>query len=289
MKRSRRYAGFAFIAIMCLAALLFYTSDYLRDKDERHKKETSGKVLDRYKHERAKTGASPSKDEVSPTAKRKIAILIDDIGYDLASLDAFLTIDAPLSFAVLPHCRYSVAAAKRLHHAGREILLHLPMEPHNYPYVNPGHDALFMDMNEQQIMTQVEKNINAVPYITGVSNHMGSRFMEDEAKLSIVFTQLKQKNLFFVDSKTTGYSRGPELAKKLGLRFLSRKVFLDSDRDSVKTFYHVTKYLNSESLPATDSWLLIGHPYPRTIDALKKALPVLKAEGIEIVPVSDLL
>jgi len=225
--------------------------------------------------------------QVVPSSKRqKIAFIIDDIGYDLSPLNELLKINAPITFSILPYSPYSIDAAEKLHRAGKEILLHLPMEPYGYPDKDPGIGALFLWMNEEEIKTQIKKDIEAVPYISGVNNHMGSRFMENEDKLSIVLNQLNEEGLFFVDSLTTKHSKGKKLAKGMGLRFASRDIFIDNNQDFTII---LQKFISP--LKKRNRWktlLIICHPYPSTISALKDAVPKIKAEGINIVPVSDL-
>jgi len=228
------------------------------------------------------------KDKISQS-RRRIAIIIDDIGYDLSPLYELLKIDASLTFAILPHYAHSVDAANILHKAKREILLHLPMEPHNFPDENPGMGALFLGMSDQQIKDEVDKDLDAIPHLSGVNNHMGSKFMEDETKLDIVFRQIKKRNLFFVDSRTTPLSRGPEIARNLGLRFISRKVFIDNDNDYMTIFRNLTTSIDREFDPKSEAVVMIGHPHLKTIQALKEAIPVLQARGIDIVPVSALV
>lgn len=224
--------------------------------------------------------------KVSP--KWRIVIIIDDIGYDMLPLNEFLKIDALITFSILPHCSYSIAAAEKLHQAGMEILLHLPMEPHGYPDKDPGPGALFTWMSKEELRQQIEEDIKAVPYISGVNNHMGSKFMEDKEKLNAVFDKLGEEGLFFVDSLTSGKSNGRELAEETGLRFASRDTFfIDNIKDHNIIVQNFKNLIRNR-----DRWrtmLLIGHPYPCTISALKKVIPMLKAEGIDIVPVSDLI
>jgi len=219
---------------------------------------------------------------------QKIAIIIDDIGHDMSSLNGLLEINAPITFSILPHCACSVDAAEKLHLTGREILLHLPMEPHDYPDRDPGPGALFTWMSKEDLRRRIDENIRAVPYIVGVNNHMGSKFMEDKDKLNAVFNKLDEEGLFFVDSLTTRNSNGRKLAEKTGLRFACRDTFfIDNTRDCtviVKNFKNLI-----EKRKQWQTLLLIGHPYPCTISALKEVIPIIRAEGISIVPVSDLI
>ena len=228
------------------------------------------------------------KDRIGQSRKR-IAIIIDDIGYDLSPLNELLVIDASLTFAILPHCAHSVDAANILHSAKREILLHLPMEPHTFPDENPGVGALFVDMNDQQIKDEIDKDLSAIPHLSGVNNHMGSKFMENEAKLAVVFRQIKERNLFFVDSRTTPLSKGPAIARKLGLRFISRNIFIDNDNDYITIFRNLTNRIDREFDLKSESVVMIGHPHQKTIQALREAIPVLQSRGIDIVPVSTLV
>lgn len=225
--------------------------------------------------------------QVIPSFKRqKIAFIIDDIGYDLSSLDELLKINAPITFSILPHTPCAIAAAEQLHRAGKEILLHLPMEPYDYPAKDPGIGALFLWMNEKEIKNQIKKDIEAVPYISGANNHMGSRFMENEYKLGIVLNQLNEEGLFFVDSLTTKHSKGKKLAKEIGLRFASRDIFVDNNQDFTTVLQNFINPLKKRNRWQT--LIIICHPYPCTISALKDAVPKIKAEGINIVPVSVL-
>ena len=216
---------------------------------------------------------------------KKISVIIDDIGYNLSPLKELLKIDAPIAFAILPHCPQSVDAAEIIHGAEREILLHLPMEPHD-SNKNPGPGALFRWMQEPEIRQHLEKDLNAVPYVVGVNNHMGSAFMEDEEKLNIVLQELKERGLFFIDSRTTPDSRAGRVAKKTKIRYASRKLFIDNNQDEEAILKNLIGYLEKHDRgPA----VIIGHPYPETVKALRKAVPILKSMGITIVPPTEMV
>jgi uncharacterized protein len=295
MRRKGGWTVFVIISavIISVMALYLYHAGNQEVKEPKHtpRREQRNALREtpiRDLQEKSGTDSTVPKDKISQ-ARKRVAILIDDIGYDLSPLYELLKIDASLTFAILPHYAYSVDAANILHRAKREILLHLPMEPHTFPDENPGMGALLMSMSDRQIKEEVDKDLDAIPYLSGVNNHMGSKFMEDEAKLTIVFTQLKKRNLFFVDSRTTPLSKGPEIARKLGLRFVSRKIFIDNDHDYMTIFRNLTTRIDREFDHKSEAVVMIGHPHLKTIQALKEAIPVLKARGIDIVPVSALV
>ena len=218
---------------------------------------------------------------------KQAAIIIDDIGYDMAPVHELLRVDADITFAILPLLAHSREAADMLHKANRETLLHLPMEPLSYPKEKPGNGALFSDMNDEEIVFQLEKNLASVPYISGVNNHMGSKFMADEERLMLVFKQLKKKDLFFIDSRTTNNSKTTAASQKAHLTVASRKIFLDNDRDYSKIYQILMDVGNA---PAGNAPLIvIGHPYPETIRAIRDANKIFREKGVSIVPVSKLM
>jgi Uncharacterized protein conserved in bacteria len=222
-----------------------------------------------------------------PLPLKQVAIIIDDIGYDLGPVRELLKVDADITFAILPLCSHSREAAEMLHKAHRETLLHLPMEPNSYPKEKPGNGALFTDMNSEELIFQLEKDLASVPYVSGVNNHMGSKFMADEEKLVLIFNKLKKKKMFFIDSRTTANTKAFAAAEQVNIQMASRKVFLDNNRN-YKEIYKIlmdTAQNSSDASPV----IIIGHPYPETIRAVKDASRVLREKGILIVPVSKLI
>jgi hypothetical protein len=222
-----------------------------------------------------------------PVSLRQVAIIIDDIGYDLKPVKELLKINADLTFAILPFCTHTREAAEMFHRAHRETLLHLPMEPVSYPREKPGNGALFTDMNDEELIFQLEKDIADVPYISGVNNHMGSKFMMDEKKLTLVFNKLKKNNLFFVDSRTSADSKAFVTAEKVGLPVAARKIFLDNNRDYNEIYNNVINIVpqNGDVSPM----IIIGHPYPETIRAISDGMKVLREKGVSIVRVSQIV
>ncbi|OQA54029.1 MAG: Divergent polysaccharide deacetylase [Candidatus Omnitrophica bacterium ADurb.Bin277] len=126
-----------------------------------------------------------------------------------------------------------------------------------------------------------------MPYASGVNNHMGSKFMADEEKLTLVFRELKKKNLFFIDSRTTRDSKTEAAAHKARLTVMSRKIFLDNERDTSKIYQILMEAARSSD--GNSPLIVIGHPYPETIQAVREAGKVCREQGITIVPVSALL
>ncbi len=275
------------IGLICVVAALFalhhffFPSSGEIDKVKKEKKAFSGRMPQEKETSRERF----HRDRAALRAEKKIAIIIDDIGYQLGPVEELLKVEAPIAFAILPYCPHSLAAAEIIHGAGREVLLHLPMEPLD-PAIDPGQGALFRSMEVSEIKQRLASSLEAVPYVTGVNNHMGSAFMEDEAKLSVVLQMLAERGLFFIDSRTTPRSRAGVLAEKIKLRFGARRLFMDNDQDRQTIFNRLMSLGDKKD---RDSLIVIGHPYRTTVGALQDALPLLQAQGIAIVPPSELV
>jgi len=223
--------------------------------------------------------------QVPPVAR--VAILIDDMGGNLKRLREILKIDSPISIAVLPHLRHSRDVSRIAQLSGRDVLLHIPMEPKNIFLNHPGKGVLLTDMSGVAIRQVVLEDLQFVPEAVGVNNHMGSKFTEDEQGMREVFAILKERGLFFVDSRTTAASKGRRLAREAGLLGSERDVFLDNKRDveyiggQLETLVRIAMKEGSA--------IAIGHPYPETLAALREKIPGLRQRGIEVVPVSELV
>jgi hypothetical protein len=161
------------------------------------------------------------------------------------------------------------------------------MEPHGYPQTRPGEGVLLEEMNETKLLRQLSRDIEAVPYITGVSNHMGSRLMEDPEKMKIVFSELKRRGLFFLDSRTTPQTVGLQVAQSIGLKATERSIFIDnsSTEEDIKRQLEQLIQLSLSKGKAIG----IGHPHPSTIKSLREMIPKMKEKGIEIVPLSAVM
>ena len=217
----------------------------------------------------------------------KVAIVIDDFGYDGRLARRFLQIDAPLSFSVLPNGTFSKSIARRVRQAGRELLLHLPMEPKGYPEVNPGIGALLTEMTDIELVAALRKNLDAFPDIKGVNNHMGSEFCENEEKLRVVMRELKNRGLFFVDSRTTSRTQAYRVAQEEEVPSAERNVFLDNIQNPQAVRRQLKRLIQLAKLKGEA--IGIAHPHEVTLKVLKEDVPKLSSNGIELVPVSQLV
>ena len=232
---------------------------------------------------------SPPKKAVPPNKKNavpRIAIIIDDIGYSKKLAMGLVKVDKNITFSILPFSPAGTQLAQRLSAKGAELMLHLPMEPTQYPKVNPGPGALLSSMSPDALLTQLRKDIQAVPGTVGVNNHMGSRLTADSDKMNQIFTVLKKSDLFFIDSRTSVDSKGEQSARMFQLKFSHRDVFLDNFQDVEYISGQMKKLVKQAK--EHGSAIGIGHPHQATLDALKRELPKLKGK-VQLVPASKLV
>ncbi|MCP3951212.1 MAG: divergent polysaccharide deacetylase family protein [Desulfobacterales bacterium] len=216
----------------------------------------------------------------------EIAIIVDDIGFSRSRAHHFLALDIPLTFSILPQVPFTRELAETLHAAGHEIMLHQPMEPVNNSY-NPGPGALYTADRQQEIVTAIERNISEIPHITGVNNHMGSKFTANSEKMRQALGVVKSKELFFVDSMTTRRSKGFPTANRLGITTARRNIFLDN-RLTVPAILVQLDKLQKVALK-TGRALAIGHPFPQTATAIQLFNRENKKAGVKFVHVSKVL
>jgi hypothetical protein len=215
-----------------------------------------------------------------------VAIIIDDIGHDRKIAEKFFTLNAPLTYAVLPHSRFCREIAVLAARKGYEVMLHLPMEPNEYPLVDPGPGALLAAMTPDERIDQLKRNIDAVPHVKGVNNHMGSKMTTLSDEMNQVFGILKQRGLFFVDSRTTAATQTRSSAKLFKVPYAERDVFLDhvQKKDAIRR--QIDHLVNIAEIHGKA--VAIGHPHHMTYEVLAEALPDLK-QRVKLVPASEIV
>jgi uncharacterized protein len=216
----------------------------------------------------------------------RIAIIIDDLGYDAAIARSFQKVDMPLSLSILPAAPFTRRIAREAGEMGREFMLHLPMEPKNYPSVRPGPGALFLSMGDEEIRETLARDLDEIPGVRGVNNHMGSSFTENRQKMLVVLKELKKRKLYYVDSRTSGKTVGFQLAREVGLPASQRGVFLDNDPQPRAVKMQMDRLM---SMARHRGFAVgIGHPHGETLDVLEKCCHILKEE-FQIVSISCLV
>lgn len=220
-----------------------------------------------------------------PPSMPQLAIIIDDVGQSLAVGRRLLALPGPVALAILPFLPYSQLLATEAAAAGKPVMLHLPME--NMAGLSIGPGGLTTAMPEAEFRSRLQLALNAFSPIQGVNNHMGSRLTADRQRMDWLMQVLAERQLFFVDSRTTAQTQAILAAEAAQVPSVSRDVFLDNQRTEAEIAHEFA--LAVAKARKDGAAVLIGHPYPETLAYLERRLPQLEAEGVQLVSVRVLL
>jgi polysaccharide deacetylase 2 family uncharacterized protein YibQ len=215
----------------------------------------------------------------------RVALVMDDLGYDPDQVQRLIDLELPLTCSVLPHSPYGHQIAASATEAGLECLLHLPMEAEGLPRRKLGEGVLLMDMDAGQLLRTLREDLDDLPEVSGVNNHMGSLLTANEPRMKVVLGELKRRHLFFLDSRTTSHSLGYSLARQMGVRAAVRSVFLDNVQEKDAVLAQLAKLVSVAR--SEGQAVAICHPYPATFAALGEGLPQL-GQKVQLVKVSAL-
>jgi len=215
----------------------------------------------------------------------RISIVIDDLGRSVRELDALASLGIPLTYSVLPFESQTPRVVAELRRRGAELLCHLPMEAKGD--ADPGPGALHLGMGREELADATRRALAAVPGAAGVNNHMGSAIAPETEAMSVVLRVVAERNLYFLDSRTSADTLGYTLARHLGVPAGERQIFLDTERDPafIREQFAALLQVASERGGA----IAIAHPYPETLAILTAEVPEAIARGFRFVPASALM
>ncbi len=216
----------------------------------------------------------------------RVAIIIDDMGYKYDAGRRALALPGPVSFAVLPGTPRARQFAESAHLAGKDVLLHLPLQAvgHQGP---PEPGGIMLDMSRERLTATFAAALESVPYVIGVNNHRGSLLTRHPGHMRWLMEEIRaRQDLFFIDSFTTPGSVALQMAREAGVAATRRDVFLDDDPspEAIAREFERMKRLAKRR----GTVIAIGHPHRSTLALLERELPGLAEEGIELVPISSL-
>lgn len=224
-------------------------------------------------------------EETAQTELPKVAIIVDDIGYDVDLAMELINLRQNLTLSIFPQLQHSRHIAETAHKLGFEIMMHLPMEPGENLRRNPG--FISHEMSRKQLFWMLDRDLDSIPYVIGVNNHQGSKMTRNVDTMEIVMNYLAKKNLFFIDSRTTSDSVAHAVAQRTGIKSAENDVFLDNEKDCDYIKERMAKLIKE----AQEKGKAIGicHAHPVTIETLRETLPLLEQEGVRLVYVSEVV
>lgn len=215
----------------------------------------------------------------------RIAVVIDDLGYNRQLGQMAVAMPAALTLAILPHSPHGQRLAEQAVAAGKEVIVHLPMSSIAGRPLDKG--GLTETMDRDAFLLVLRGNLQAIPQARGVNNHMGSLLTQQRESMQWLMEELLLEGLYFMDSRTTALSVAGAVAREQNLPVLERQVFLDNDRNCSaigEQFLGLARIARAKGRS-----LAIGHPYPETLSFLAALLPHIETSGLELVAASRLL
>ncbi|MFK0094410.1 divergent polysaccharide deacetylase family protein [Pseudomonas sp. NPDC090592] len=219
--------------------------------------------------------------QAAPAGKAYMSIIIDDLGQSPERDSRTLALPGPVTMAIMPDTPHATDFARQAHKAGKTVILHMPMDPATGPYAwHPG-------IPIEELARRLDAALLKVPYAAGINNHMGSRMTAQREPMTWLMGELQRRHLFFVDSRTSAATVAAAEAQAQALAHVSRDVFLDD----VRTAEAINGQLQQGIALARKqgSAVLIGHPYPQTLEVLERELPRLKSQGITLVKLQQMI
>ncbi|MCL1955416.1 MAG: divergent polysaccharide deacetylase family protein [Spirochaetes bacterium] len=215
-----------------------------------------------------------------------LAFVIDDAGNNLQELEPFLKMPAALTIAVLPGLPHSAEAARRIRAAGKEVILHQPMEAIGGQ--NPGPSAIYSGMSANEIKAILAKNIAEVGPVAGINNHQGSKVTMDREMMETILRFCVERGIYFLDSRTTSETVVPEAARQIGMKIAERDTFIDNEQDKASMLRYITGGL--ERAQKNGSSIMIGHTWsPQLAPLLAEQLPLFVKQGYTVRTASDII
>lgn len=214
------------------------------------------------------------------------SIIIDDVGNNYAQGRDVIQLPETLTIAILPDTTFAKTLAKLASKYEKEIMLHLPMQAIEHHRHSPG--TLDLHMTHQEFKDTLKRNLEAVPNIRGVNNHMGSLLTRHPGHMSWLMEELASRgDLYFIDSKTTSKSIADKIASEYSIPSMTRDYFLDPEFKPEVIKHQFNQFIKRAKQRGYA--LAIAHPHPETIKFLKANLGQLKQNGIKLIPVSQLI
>ena len=222
---------------------------------------------------------------IMPTLAPRIALIIDDLGYNLELGRRALALPGPITAAVLPFTPHTVALAQLAAGAGIDVILHEPMQAADETVCAPG--TLSTVMSDADLRGQLAHALAQVPQAIGVNNHTGSLLTAQRAPMISLMAELHAQGLFFLDSRTTPDTVARDVAVERGVPSARRDVFLDH---VVEVHNIAAEFERAISIARRQGHaVLIAHPYQLSLTFLEQALPTLAARGIVLIKLASLL
>lgn len=224
--------------------------------------------------------------DTPPSRPALIAIVIDDLGNSREEGRRVVALPGPVACSILPHTIDGPQIADWASKAGKEVLLHLPMESVGEKPLGTG--GITLDMTEGEIRATVADDIASIPHLVGMNNHEGSLITQHPGDMAWVLETLHSAgSYFYIDSYTSPDSVAYQIAREQDVPAARRNVFLDDVNTEAAVKEQWDRFLKLAKRRGFA--LAIGHPRPMTLKVLEAELPLLATKGVTLVAPSKIV
>lgn len=227
--------------------------------------------------------------EPQSSDRPRLALLVDGFSQtNLADSEDLLEFGRGLTVAISPYSTGARDLADRCREKGLEVIVALPMEDYDYPRGDPGQGGILVDMNERQIRDRVDDAWDRLGGAKGAHTWMGSLAVEDRSVMRAILGEVRRREGYFVESTRSTYSTVPAVAAELEVPTARLRNNIDAGGGSLAG---ITANLEELAGLAQRRGSAAGvvHPRPATVQALRKLMPRWAAQGLEVVPLSELV
>ncbi len=215
-----------------------------------------------------------------------VSIIIDDMGEDLFAARQIIDLPGPVVSAIIPHTSHSAEVAELANQSGKEVMLHQPMQ--SVGNLRLGRGGIVLDMTQRQLQKTITDNLESIPHVIGVNNHMGSLITQHPGHMQWMMDYIKSRgDLFYIDSRTTTATVAQQMALETGIPNARRDVFLDHEVTKEAIMYQMQRLIKLAKKHG--SAVAIGHPFPETIAVLQSEIPKLAAYGVKLVSITKVI
>jgi polysaccharide deacetylase 2 family uncharacterized protein YibQ len=169
---------------------------------------------------------------------------------------------------------------------GHEIVMQVPLEPFDYPSVDPGRNTLTVDAAPAENRDRLYRALSRITNYTGVMNYMGARFVTEEAAMLPFFGELGQRGLMFLDDGSSAKSLAPDMAQRQRVPYAAADLVIDGERERGAILKRLDEA--ERTARAQGAAIAIGSAFDVTVEAVRQWTEEAKRRGVEIVPVSAL-
>jgi hypothetical protein len=222
----------------------------------------------------------------APLQAGSLAIVMDDVGYNVDRAQRVIDLPGPVTLGMLPFAPATLEIALRAQIAGRELILHQPMEPIPTPHARWAQGTLTLNMAPDQFNALTDAAVRAIPGIVGANNHTGSRLTQHREPMQRFMGHLARRDLFFLDSRTTASTVAFDVATESRVPALRRDVFLDhvqKEQAMAEAFDRALAIASRQGHA-----IVIAHPHEASIRFLENRLRNLPM-GVRLVRLTELI